>query len=235
MKNYISPKGTKAFFNECVFRIVSSFNSTKYFYIPDSKPISLYFNQCDIKYADTVDYFIEGIILPQLVISDCNINIYKNLVYYRGGLINLNNNIINCSESINSFVNFSSLNINADTVCYFTNNKTDSDVCLCTLPIQGNNSSTIEVYDNNPQWTFGKTLRFTRYDKITSFNGGTGSLVTVKQLTNYDNDSVPDQGYWLIGQVVKKTTGISTTLGWICTSSGDFEDGTTPTFTAISI
>lgn len=74
----------------------------------------------------------------------------------------------------------------------------------------------------------------TRFDKLTSFNGGSGSLVTIKEFTEFYNDSEPSTGRWIKGQGVKNLNPLTIYM-WICTSSGSFDSGTAPTFSAISI
>ena len=102
-------------------------------------------------------------------------------------------------------------------------------------PIVGTNGSTCTIYESNPAWVLGKALYFTRFDKITSFNGGTGSVIVIKDLTEYTNNEEPSSGIWIVGQRIKKSSNVGTSIGWICTASGTFETASNPTFRELEV
>ena len=246
LNSYIRLNGIKIKFENCDFTTKDNTNFIPYSnsaicYIYSTRnDQELSFTNCKIKYNNAIlsstsesqANFLEALAFAKLEFNNCDFDISSKVFQYRGGETHINNCTFKTSnEYVTSLCSFGSNTSNVACNIYLKDNKTSNDISLFVPSISG---SSITIYENNPGWIIGKVLRWTRFDKITSFNGGSGSIVTVKEFTEFLSDSQPNSGIWIKGQRVKNSNP-STDYMWICTSSGSFGGGTAPTFSAISI
>lgn len=247
LASYIRILGKKIQFINCDFYT----ESTTEFTVPSVSPCyilvtmnesDLRFKNCNVIYNNTILSTTESTraafirasgYFSNLEIDGCTFSTSSMVAHYRGGLTNIHDCIFNTSNAnVKEFFRFESQTSNAICDVYLRNNTTSTNIVLLEPPISG---SAVTIYENNPAWNIGKVLGFTRFDKITSFNGGSGSQVTVKELTEFYKDSIPTNGIWVKGQIVKNSNP-STTYMWVCTASGNFDSGsTTPSFTAVNL
>ena len=248
LNHHVRLHGTKVQFINCEFYTEDNTN----FNVPSASIIcyimtsttgsDIRFKDCNIKYNNTAlsstsstkASFLRGVYpYSRIEFENCIFDTSTCALDYRGGETNVNNCTFNTSNQyVTEFCRFNSQT--SDTACnvYMTNNKTSSSANLLAPPIQG---SAIVIYENNPAWVIGQVIGWTRFDKITSFNGGSGSLITIKEFTEFMNDGVPVSGKWIKGQRIKNSNP-STDYMWVCTSSGSLDSGsTTPTFAAVSL
>ena len=249
LDNYVRLKGKKIKFDNCNFYTknndtfnIRSDDQIAYMYIAIGDILDVKFNNCNIEYNNTAlaenepdspSKFLSAITMDRVEFNNCYININSKLLEYRGGDTYINNCTFKTSNNnLIYLINVGSNNISKDTNVYLYNNITTNDIYLYYPAIAG--SYVINIFENNPCWKLGKVLYFTRFDKITSFNGGTGVIVTIKELTKHTNDSEPNNGIWIKGQIVYNSNP-STNYGWICTKSGNFGGSPTPTFSSLDI
>lgn len=248
LSNFIRINGNKIQFINCDFYTKNNSEFTTYsatavnYIYMTTGDTDLRFKDCNIQYnnsvlttgADTNAYFVEvRNTVSKIEFENCKINISSTLLIYRGGETTINNCIINTENTYTPvFCLFGSNTSNVTCNLYLHNNKTSGNTPLFQPPISG---SAVTIYENNPEWTIGEVLNWTRFDKITSFNGGSGSLITIKEFTEFMNDTAPATGKWIKGQRVINSNP-STDYMWVCTASGNLDSGSTvPTFVAVSL
>lgn len=246
LDRYVRVLGKKLQFINCDF---STKNGTEFLTYSESNISYIYctpndldimFKDCNIKYNNTVLTYTEenqatfiryGDYCPRIEFDNCNIDISSRLLYYRGGDTYINNCTFKTSNAnIPTFCQFRSGIAHDTTNIYLKNNKSSTGAYLSMVPYSG----VANIYENNPEWPIGKVLNWTRFDKLTSFNGGTSDVVTVKEFTEFMNNDVPSTGMWIKGQRIKNSVP-STSFMWVCTANGSFESGTAPTFAAVSL
>lgn len=248
LNHHVRLHGVKATFSNCDFYTEDNTNfnvlnaSTVAYIVTTTTGSDIRFRDCNIKYdntalsstSDTKASFLRGLYpYSRVEFDNCVFDTSTCALDYRGGETYINNcTFKTANQYVTEFCRFNAQT--ADTTCnvHMTNNKTSSSANLLGPPIAG---SAIVIYENNPAWVIGQVIGWTRFDKITSFNGGTGSIITIKEFTEFMNDSVPNTGKWIKGQRIKNSNP-STDYMWVCTKSGSLDSGSTvPTFVAVSL
>ena len=184
---------------------------------------SVEFVNCDMLMNNnkgTLEYFLykfhstEG---NKVIFNNCVFNMDFGLINGRSGYYEITNNKfyhdgVNCIID-NTKTDRKNTLILKNNYCFSENGK------LVQMPI---GSGRLDVFSkNNYTKTLGNVLYFTRFDKITSLRGGTGNIINIIELDDFESDVVPTTGQWIKGQKVYHTNPKDDCIGWVCVANGN--------------
>lgn len=191
---------------------------------------SIHFRGCDVKILSPISIgFVScvgdsnvGSYDQSIEFSGCSIVTVAPIIRARTGNVTFRDNkvaFVGTGDPI-TLINYGSSNLNADCYAAIYNNKVKGDgVYIVSPPIAGK-KLTLYMHDNVTD-TLGALINFTRYDKIDSLRGGSGSNVRVVQIDDLYSDAVPTTGKYVKGQKVWNTNPSSgEPIGWIANSNG---------------
>lgn len=141
----------------------------------------------------------------QIEMIGCNIVTVSHLINFRTGNVRFIDNTVNWTGSLDT-TNYLMMcgtnnNLVNDVMAEIYNNKIiGADIYFIQPPIAGK-KLTIRM-NNNRTTNLGTLIHFTRYDKIDSFRGGSGSNVRIEEIDDLVSDATPTTGRYVKGQKV---------------------------------